>query len=106
MKCNRCDGNGKYKTIFGNTVICDICYGTGEIVYSEDDRIESIGNKKPTTNEEWFCQLPTEQKAKWLYNHYVNARADEYYSKQEKTLSEFQKWLVSIHREIDGTKID
>jgi hypothetical protein len=58
------------------------------------------------TNEEWFCQLPTEEKAKWLYDHYVNARADEYYGRQEKTLSEYQKWLVSVHRKIDGTKID
>lgn len=60
----------------------------------------------PQTNEEWFCQLPTEEKARWLYDHYVNARADEYYGRQEKTLSEYQKWLVSVHREIDGTKID
>ena len=62
--------------------------------------------KKPMTNEEWFCQLPTEEKARWLYDHYVNARADEYYGRQEKTLSEYQKWLVSVHRKIDGTKID
>ena len=60
----------------------------------------------PLTNEEWFCALPTKDKAKWLYDHYVNARADEYYGRQEKTLSEYQKWLVSVHRGIDGTKID
>jgi hypothetical protein len=22
------------------------------------------------TNEEWFCQLPTEEKAKWLSKHF------------------------------------
>ena len=60
----------------------------------------------PMTNEEWFINLPTKEKAKWLYDHYVNARADEHYDRQEKTLSEYQKWLVSVHREIDGTKID
>ena len=62
--------------------------------------------KRPQTNEEWFCNLSTAEKAKWLYDHYVNARADEYYGRQEKTLSEYQKWLVSVHRKIDGTKID
>ena len=59
----------------------------------------------PMTNEEWFCQLPTEEKAKWLYDHYVNARADEYYGRQEKTLSEYQKWLVDVHKGIDGTRV-
>ena len=61
---------------------------------------------KPPTNEEWFCALPTKDKAKWLYDHYVNAREEEFYGRPEKTLSEYQKWLVSVHREIDGTKID
>lgn len=62
--------------------------------------------KANMTNEEWFDTLSTKEKAKWLYDHYVNARADEYYGRQEKTLSEYQKWLVSVHKEIDGTKID
>ena len=61
--------------------------------------------KQKQTNEEWFDGLSTEEKAKWLYDHYVNARADEYYGRQEKTLSEYQKWLVSVHREIDGTRV-
>ena len=26
---------------------------------------------KPQTNEEWFCQLPTEEKAKFLFEHGV-----------------------------------
>ena len=38
---------------------------------------DKYGKIKPKTNEEWFCQLPTEEKARWLYDHYVNARADE-----------------------------
>lgn len=63
-------------------------------------------HKKVLSNEEWFMGLSTKEKAKWLYDHYVNARADEYYGRQEKTLSEYQKWLVSVHKEIDGTKID
>ena len=67
---------------------------------------DKYGKIKPQTNEEWFCSLTTAEKAKWLYDHYVNARADEYYGRQEKTLSEYQKWLVDVHKGIDGTKID
>ena len=66
---------------------------------------DKYGKIKPKTNEEWFCALPTKDKAKWLYDHYVNARADEFYGRPEKTLSEYQKWLVSVHREIDGTRV-
>ena len=67
---------------------------------------ENIQMAKPQTNEEWFATLSTEEKAKWLYDHYVNARAEEFYGRPEKTLSEYQKWLVGVHRGIDGTKID
>lgn len=91
MKCSKCSGAGYiYNNLVGYAEDCSVCHGKGEV----------------QTNEEWFCQLPTEEKARWLYDHYVNARADEYYGRQEKTLSEYQKWLVSVHREIDGTKID
>lgn len=94
--CKKCNGTGEIIVPVVGTMLygkqqCDECNGTGEV---------------NTTNEEWFCQLPTEEKARWLYDHYVNARADEYYGRQEKTLSEYQKWLVDVHRGIDGTKID
>ena len=92
MKCPKCDGSGEMQICemgFIGKDECDKCHGKGYL-----------------TNEEWFDGLSTEEKAKWLYDHYVNARADEYYDRQEKTLSEYQKWLVSVHREIDGTKID
>ena len=62
-------------------------------------------NSKPMTNEEWFCQLSTEEKAKWLYDHYVNARAEEFYGRDEKTLYDYQKWLVDVHKRIDGTRV-
>lgn len=90
MICPKCRGEGSY---FYNGICypCERCNDTGEV--------------KTITNEEWFCQLPTEQKARWLYDHYVNARTDEYYGRQEKTLSEYQKWLVSVHRGIDGTRV-
>ena len=66
MKCPRCGGSGKYTNIFGDYIRCDFCYGTGEIVYGEDDRIVSVGKQKPMTNEEWFCSMSTEEKVKAL----------------------------------------
>ena len=133
MKCKHCDGTGITNwCVNGTFVDCPYCGGTGEMeveketinervkIKCDDCKFEPecadygwLGCKKftpapsePQTNEDWFCQLPTEEKARWLYDHYVNARADEYYGRQEKTLSEYQKWLVSGHRKTDGTKID
>ena len=93
MKCDRCNGNGKYKTIFGNTIICDFCYGTGEIAYGEDNRIEPIGNIKPMTNEEWFCGLSTEEKAKFLRQIYRDGRDDYIGEWYEQTEADFVEWL-------------
>ena len=63
MKCPMCNGSGKcyeqkirYQEIETNRTDftlakCHKCNGTGEV---------------EMTNEEWFCQLSTEEKAKWL----------------------------------------
>ena len=83
----------------------DVLYRIACALHTTTDYLLGLTTSEQT-NEEWFCQLSTEEKARWLYDHYVNARADEYYGRQEKTLSEYQKWLVSVHRGIDGTKID
>ena len=53
--------------------------------------------EREMTNEEWFCGLSTEEKARWLYDLYVNAMADECYGRPEKTLCDFQKWLKQPH---------
>ena len=95
-------------------MICPVCFGRkydlkkdgNSGYFVECKKCHGIGIVEPQTNEEWFDTLSTKEKAKLLYAHYVNARADEYYGRQEKTLSEYQKWLVSVHRGIDGTKID
>ena len=53
MKCPNCGGTGKEYwngNVFCNTGFeCDKCHGTGEV---------------EQTNEEWFCSLSTEEKAK------------------------------------------
>ena len=90
MKCQRCNGAGKYTNTFGDIVRCDMCYGTGEVEYGEDDRILPVGEQKPLTNEEWFNGLATEEKAKRIINIAVNSDCDY------RTIVE---WLKQPHRE-------
>lgn len=56
MKCSKCSGAGY---IYNNLVCyaedCSVCHGKGEV----------------QTNEEWFCGLSTEEKAKFLFEHGV-----------------------------------
>ena len=58
---------------------CEACCGSGYINFWTDDghismrtcrRCDGYGyiEAKPLTNEEWFCQLPTSEKAKVLSN--------------------------------------
>ena len=50
--CPWCDGKGKkYLQVFNETMECAYCNGTGKL---------------PMTNEEWFCGLSTEEKAKFF----------------------------------------
>ena len=100
MKCKFCDGSGKdYWCLNGVPYPCPICNGTGEI------------KDKPQTNEEWFCQLSTEEKAKWMfrltYKCYWCGREYEKtkkYNEKEcpfhKCLDDskgFKKWLKEKH---------
>lgn len=57
MKCPRCNGTGKITEWVATDTLseyefpCRKCNGTGEI---------------EVTNEQWFCGLSTEEKAKWF----------------------------------------
>ena len=70
MKCSECGGTGKVEfpmmSMNGDEYTgeweqheCEACGGTGEI---------------EQTNEEWFCQLSTEEKAKALLNLHEKIR--------------------------------
>lgn len=63
--------------------VCDLCKGTGRLLkpwydttglmtgFTGDICFKCDGKGKigePMTNEEWFCQLPTEEKAKVFAN--------------------------------------
>jgi len=52
MKCGYCNGTGEHVNDANRMTTCEFCGGTGVI--------------KPLTNEEWFCSLPTEEKATFL----------------------------------------
>ena len=45
----------------GNKIICSMCNGTGYLGHCE--KCHGTGLVK-YTNEEWFCRLPTKEKAK------------------------------------------
>ena len=56
MKCPECGGVGR---IHYGEEWCSACNGTGEM---------------QMTNEEWFCQLPTEEKVNALLNLHEKVR--------------------------------
>ena len=51
MKCKHCDGVGFFEN-GASQFKCVYCDGTGEV---------------EQTNEEWFCSLSTEEKAKFIF---------------------------------------
>ena len=80
MKCPRCGGSGKYMREIGGYRTCNYCDGTGEIVQ---------------TNEEWFCSLPTEEKAKWLEDKMTWAAQEQ----GTFTAKGWGKWLKEKHND-------
>lgn len=66
---------------------CPICGGTGDTT-----------NNIPPTNEQWFCSLSTEEKAKWLAGILFAygdrwTREDEIWIRSET----WMKWLKEKH---------
>jgi hypothetical protein len=79
MKCKYCNGTGTTNwCVNGTFVDCPYCGGTGEI---------------KVTNEEWFCQLPTEEKATWLEDKMTWAAQEQ----GTFTAKGLEKWLKEIH---------
>ena len=61
------------------------------------DKYEIENDKPMMTNEEWFCSLSTEEKAKELQLIYISGRTDEFYDKPQKTVRKFIQWLKQPH---------
>ena len=90
-----CKGKGKLKTYYRGQkdyVKCEMCNGTGEV--SETGEVEQ-------TNEQWFCSLSTEEKAKWLGDNfgYVAYKGSGGKPKrvQEDLVEYWQEWLKQPH---------
>lgn len=74
MKCKHCDGVGFYEN-GASQFKCVYCDGSGEV---------------PMTNEEWFCSLDTEDKAREI----SDMTAQGYWSEEL-----VEKWLKEKHEE-------
>lgn len=82
MKCWVCDGFGvtyKSRRSAFRKETCTRCNGTGEI----------------QTNENWFCSLSTEEKAKWLEEKMTWAAQEQ----GTFTAKGWAKWLKQPHKE-------
>lgn len=53
---------------------------------------------EPMTNEQWFCSLSTEEKAKFLRKIYRDGRDDYVGEWYEQTEADFVEWLKEIHK--------
>lgn len=77
--------------------ICDYCKGTEHIKCPFNYEFCQC---KEMTNEERFCQLPTEQKARWLNNLmwwlYPFVPKEE---NKKETLGQIMEWLKQSHKE-------
>ncbi len=61
----------------------------------QSEPILNAGKPKPMTNEEWFCTLSTEEKAKCLTNISFNTGYDSY----NVVLKKMGEWLKQPHQQ-------
>ena len=90
--CKTCNGLGKIKLMpFGYICTCAECKGTGE-------------TRDYITNEEWFCSLPTEEKALWIERimfivRYRKEVEDGAYMQTITKKDYIENWLKEKHNE-------
>lgn len=93
MKCKYCGGTGTSNTCVNGTFKpCTFCDGTGE--YEPFDADVELDKLYPPeqTNEEWFCQLPTGEKAKVIIQKTTELRLERKWSKRY-----IEEWLKQPH---------
>ena len=85
MKCSLCDGKGEYMHQCGGYRPCEHCNGTGKV---------------DITNEDWFCSLSTEEKARFFACEFTIACDDYAYSGNKETWNEkyWLEWLKKEHK--------
>ena len=70
----------------------NLCKTCGTICPFYIEHVE-CDNYKPKTNEDWFCHLPTEEKAKWLENKMTWAAQEQ----GTFTAKGWEMWLKQPH---------
>ena len=89
MKCPKCNGYGEItekRHQYTVTYRCELCEGTGE--YNP-------------TNEEWFCGLETEEKAKFLTKKSRDASFKFFLGESEEIMDKYWlEWLKQPHTPI------
>ena len=91
MKCQNCDGNGRFEVEDNGVVMqgvywrCPNCGGKGVV--------------EPLTNEEWFFSLSTEEKAKTIICLAVNSMHKKRKGLIENDVNEIMRWLKEKHDE-------
>lgn len=88
---------------------CEACCGSGYINFWTDDghismrtcrRCDGYGyiKVKPKTNEEWFCELPTEEKAHFLSVECARAMCEQQLKiTNRNTVDYWKMWLKQPH---------
>lgn len=89
MKCSACNGFGYIDNFEGDGLTCPKCGGTGNINYIQCPMCDGFGQINSQTNEEWFCNLDTEDKAREI----SDMTAQGYWSEEL-----VEKWLKEIHK--------
>ena len=102
MKCKICGGTGTSNTCVNGTFKpCIFCDGTGEYEpFDADIELDKL-DSEPHTNEEWFCSLPTEEKADKLtdFSFWLvpNLPTED---KREQIRKRIVEWLKKPHSEV------
>ena len=96
--CKKCNGNGYiYTNAFGTNgkLRCDVCGGGGEIITNA----ELIKPTREKTNEEWFANLTTEEKAKFIQSKFYMAGYKDGFNESEPISSkDVLNWLKAVHK--------
>ena len=83
--------------------VCGIKHADGVCVMGKCPHIKTccpvVWDKsgKPLTNEEWFCSLSTEEKARWIAEEKL-CRCYFIFPSMEEAIQDVMEWLKEMHK--------
>ena len=103
MKCKVCGGTGTSNTCVNGTFKpCTFCDGTGEYEpFDLDVELDKLYLTKQS-NEEWFNNLSTEEKAEFLHSIVIRSIQATWDGKKPDYpayLSDWRQWLKEEHKD-------